>query len=180
MTIRFWSDKRLSVDIGVTGVCSNVFEPKCFILVSLTFEFVSPTVGFSMLLSILSGLNGNKLLAAKPALMFLGVNAFLLAGLNREVKCSLPIAFTPPRSNRSTCSRYAAFSGAKTATSQGWSLWEVWEGRWQRIILFVKQNSRIMRVLWVPKLSQIKIWGFWFVCSLVSGLNIRFSHCKLM
>jgi hypothetical protein len=28
--------------------------------------------------------------------MFFGVNAFPLAGLYREVKCSLPIVFTPP------------------------------------------------------------------------------------
>jgi hypothetical protein len=38
-----------------------------------------------MLLSTLSGLNGNSPLAAKPAIMFLGVRAFSLAGLYREV-----------------------------------------------------------------------------------------------
>jgi hypothetical protein len=44
-----------------------------------------------------------------------------LAGLYRDVKCSLPIAFVT-RYSRSASSRYAAFNGAKTPTSQGWSL----------------------------------------------------------
>jgi hypothetical protein len=64
-----------------------------------------PMAGLGIELSTLSGLNGNKPLAAKPALMFLAVKAFARAGLNREVKCSLPIVLTPPRSSRSTCSR---------------------------------------------------------------------------
>jgi hypothetical protein len=64
-----------------------------------------PIAGLGIELSILSGLNGNKPLAAKPALMFLAVNAFTRAGLKREVKCSLPIVLTPPRSSRLTCSR---------------------------------------------------------------------------
>jgi hypothetical protein len=64
-----------------------------------------PIAGLGIELSTLSRLNRNKLLTAKLALMFLAVNAFTCAGLNREVKCSLLIALTPPRSNRSTCSR---------------------------------------------------------------------------
>ena len=48
-----------------------------------------PIAGLRIELSTLSRLNGNKPLAAKPALMFLAVNAFTRAGLKREVKCSL-------------------------------------------------------------------------------------------
>jgi hypothetical protein len=49
--------------------------------------------GAGILLSTLSGLNGNKPHAAKPALIFFGVNALFLAGLYRDVKCSLLIVF---------------------------------------------------------------------------------------
>jgi hypothetical protein len=52
-----------------------------------------------------SVLNGNKLLAANPVSIFLGVKARFLAGLYIEVKCSLLILLTPSRSSRSTCSR---------------------------------------------------------------------------
>jgi hypothetical protein len=66
---------------------------------------VSLSSSFATVQSTLSGLNGNKLLAAKLAIMFLGVNARSLAGLYKEVKCYLLIILTPPRSNRSTCSQ---------------------------------------------------------------------------
>jgi hypothetical protein len=54
----------------------------------MAFGIVSSAGVFGISLSTLSGLNGNKLHAAKPALIFLGVNALSLAGLNRDVKCS--------------------------------------------------------------------------------------------
>jgi hypothetical protein len=65
-------------------------------------DLVQPVVLAQSGVLSLGGLNRNKLLAAKPALMFLGVNARSLAGLYREVKCSSPVALTPPRPNRST------------------------------------------------------------------------------
>jgi len=40
--------------------------------------------GAGILLSTLSGLSGNRPLAAKPALIFFGVNALSLAGLYSE------------------------------------------------------------------------------------------------
>ena len=52
--------------------------------------------------------------------MFLFVNAVSLAGLYRDVKCSLPTVFPPPRYSRSAWSRKAAFKRAKTPISQGW------------------------------------------------------------
>jgi hypothetical protein len=60
--------------------------------------------GFGVLLSILSGLNGIRLLLAHPARMFFLVNACFLAGLYKQVKCPLLMVFTPPRSSRSTWS----------------------------------------------------------------------------
>jgi hypothetical protein len=51
---------------------------------------------------------------------------------------------------------YVAMSrlgGANTATSQGWSLWEVWVGRRHKRILLSKQKSKISRVSWFPILS---------------------------
>jgi hypothetical protein len=52
-----------------------------------------------ILLSTLSGLNRNRLLTVKPALIFFSVNAIFLAGLYKEVKCSVLIVFTPPCSS---------------------------------------------------------------------------------
>jgi hypothetical protein len=43
-----------------------------------------PAEGIGILLSTLSGLKGNRPLAAKPALIFFGVNAATLAGLKRR------------------------------------------------------------------------------------------------
>lgn len=37
-------------------------------------------------------------------------------------------------------SRYVIFSGPNIPRSQGWSLWDVCDGRRQRIMLFLKQN----------------------------------------
>ena len=47
-------------------------------------------------------------------------------------------------------------------------------------MLFAKQNFKILRVLCVPKLSQIKTRGLLFARSLVSGSNIRLSYSKLI
>jgi len=58
--------------------------------------------GVDILLSTLSGLNRNKPLAAKPALIFFGINALFLIGLYRKMKCSLPIVFIPPYSSQLT------------------------------------------------------------------------------
>jgi hypothetical protein len=58
--------------------------------------------GADILLSTLSGLNGNRPLIVKPALIFLGINALSLAGLYRAVKYSLSIVFIPPYSSRLT------------------------------------------------------------------------------
>jgi hypothetical protein len=78
--IRFYSDIKASADTGVTGVSSSTScrqDP----------TFTSSALGMAdsaelgILLSTLSGLNGNKLLAAKPALIFFGVNAITHAGL---------------------------------------------------------------------------------------------------
>lgn len=54
-----------------------------------------------MYLRTLSGLNGNKPLAAQAAVIFLFVNALFLAGLYSEVKYSLLTVLAPPRSSRS-------------------------------------------------------------------------------
>ena len=58
--------------------------------------------GGGILLNTLSGLNRNKPLIAKLALIFLDINTLSLTGLYREVKYFLPIIFTPPYSNQST------------------------------------------------------------------------------
>jgi len=50
-----------------------------------------------MLLSTLSRLKGNSLLAAKLAIIFFRVKAFFLTGLKREVKCFLLIILIPLR-----------------------------------------------------------------------------------
>ena len=47
-------------------------------------------------------------------------------------------------------------------------------------ILFLEQNSKISRVLYVLKLLQIKMHGLLLACSLVLGLNIHLSHSKLI
>jgi hypothetical protein len=57
--------------------------------VSSTLGMLKFTTGFSMILSTLSRSKGKGPLAAKSAIMFFVVKAFLLAGLKREVKCCL-------------------------------------------------------------------------------------------
>lgn len=99
--IRFCSDMKASADTGVTGVCGSASSRQGPITSSALGTAGSAT-GAGILLSTLSGLNGNKLLAAKPALIFFGVNALFFAGLYRDVKCFLPIVFTPSCSSRST------------------------------------------------------------------------------
>jgi hypothetical protein len=47
-------------------------------------------------------------------------------------------------------------------------------------MLFSKQNSRISRVSWLPKPSQISTRGLPHARSLVWGSKIRFSHSKLI
>jgi hypothetical protein len=61
------------------------------------FGSVTLVGGFGVPLSTLSGLGGVKALAAYLAIMFFLVNAFSLAGLYREVKCSLPAMIAAPR-----------------------------------------------------------------------------------
>src|SRR5688572_27186248 len=47
-------------------------------------------------------------------------------------------------------------------------------------MLVVKQNSGISRVSCVLEPSQISTCGWLLARSLVSGSNMRWSHCKLM
>jgi hypothetical protein len=103
--IRFCSDMKASADTGVTGVCGSTSCRQDPTFTSSALGIAGSAEGAGILLSTLSGLNGNNPLAAKPALIFFGVNALSLAVLYREVKCSLPIVFTPPCSSRSTWSR---------------------------------------------------------------------------
>ena len=97
--IRFYSDIKDSADTGVTGVCGSTSCRQDPTSTSSALGMTGSAGGAGILLSTLSGLNGNRPLIAKPALIFLGVNALSLAGLYRAVKCSLPIAFTPPCSS---------------------------------------------------------------------------------
>jgi len=80
------------------------------------------------------------------------------------------------------CLKYTTGANTHLANclSSPWSLWEVWEGRRHKRILFSKQNSKISRVSCVPKPSQIKMRGLLLARSLVSGSNIRLSHSKLI
>lgn len=130
-------DRELSWDCGTA-------------LTSFVTLMVNSGGGFGIFPSTLSGLEGNRPQAENPALMFLGVKALYLAWLYRNVKCSLPIVLAPTHSSRSASSRYAVFKGAKTATSQGYSLWEVWEGRRHNLMLFSRQCSSISSVSCVP------------------------------
>lgn len=94
-----------------------------------------------------------------PDIIFREFIALCCARSYRRVKFCFPIMFASPRQNRSTSSRYTIFNGPNIPTSQGWSLWEVCEGRQQRIILFSKQNFINSNDSWVPNPLLIKIWG---------------------
>jgi len=100
--IRSYSDIKASTNTSVTGVYGSTSCRQDPTLTSSALRMAGLAGGAGILLSTLSGLNGNKPLTAKPALIFLGVNALFLTGLYREAKCSLPIVFTPPCSSRST------------------------------------------------------------------------------
>ena len=99
--IRLCNDLTASVVTGVIGVCSTSSCGQDL----TSFGTVSSAGAFNIFRSTLSGLNGNNPLAAHPAVIFLLVNALSLAGLYREVKCSLLIVSKPPRHSRSTSSR---------------------------------------------------------------------------
>ena len=79
--ISFYSDIKASADTGVTGVCGSMSCQQDPTLTSSALGIAGSAGGAGILLSTLSGLNGNKPLAAKPALIFFGVNALSLTGL---------------------------------------------------------------------------------------------------
>lgn len=87
--IRFCSDMKASANTSVTGVCGSTSCLGGPTSTSLTLRIANSAAGAGILLSTFSGLYRNKPLAAKPALIFLGMNAFILAGLYRAVKYSL-------------------------------------------------------------------------------------------
>ena len=94
-----WSAAKASADTSVAGVPSGKSPWQGASTATLALvESTTSVRGFTISLSTLSGLNGNKSHAANPAKMFLRVNALSLAGLHSVVKCFLSIAFTPPRS----------------------------------------------------------------------------------
>ena len=112
----------------------NCFIPRArgTCLISAFFIFISspltglgdvrlklPSWGFWISPRTRSGSKGKSPHFDQPDLMFLGVIAIARARLYRRVKCCFPTMLAPPRYNCSTCLRYAAFSGLKTATSQG-------------------------------------------------------------
>ena len=83
--------------------------------------------------------------------MFLGVNDFSIAGLYREVKCCLPIVFTPPRSKISTWSRYAAFNGANTSNVIGLEFMRSMGGETTLDDIVFEAILQDSSVLWVLK-----------------------------
>jgi len=97
--IRFCSNIKDSTNTSIIGVCSSTSYQQDPIFTSSALGMAGLARGVGILLSTLSGLKGNRPLAAKPALIFFSVNAIFLAGLYKEVKCSLPIVFTPPCSS---------------------------------------------------------------------------------
>jgi len=87
---------RASIITGVTGVIGICGTWSCGPDTTLlAFRTVSLVGGFGVYWSTRSGLNGNKPVAAYPAAIFLLVNALSLAGLYKEVKCSLPTMSIP-------------------------------------------------------------------------------------
>jgi hypothetical protein len=99
--IRFCSDMKASIDTGVIGVYGFMSCRQDLTFTLSALGMAGAVKGAGILLNTLSGLSGNRPLVAKPALIFFGVNALSLAGLYKEVKCSLPIVFTSPCSSRS-------------------------------------------------------------------------------
>ncbi len=99
--IRFCSIIKASANTSVIGVIGIYSSTSClqdptFTSSALRIAGLAGGAGILLSTSTLSRLNGNRPLAAKPALIFFGMNAIFLAGLCREVKCSLLIVFTPP------------------------------------------------------------------------------------
>ena len=100
------NDVRAPIVTGVTGVIGICSTCSCGQdTASLAFETVNSIRGFGVCRSTLSELNGNNSVAAHLTMIFLLINALSLAGLYREVKCSLSTVFKPPQYSRSTSSR---------------------------------------------------------------------------
>ncbi|KAF2427770.1 hypothetical protein EJ08DRAFT_331638 [Tothia fuscella] len=89
----------------IKRVCSTSSCGQCPTSPSTACGIVSSAGGFGIFLSTLLGVNGTNPHAARPVLIFLAASAVSLAGMYRDVKCCLPIVFTPPCSSRSACSR---------------------------------------------------------------------------
>jgi len=89
--IRFYSDIKASANTSVISICGFISCRQDLTFTLLAFRITSLAKRASILLSTLSGLNRNKLLIVKPALIFFSVNAFSLIRLYKEVKCSLLI-----------------------------------------------------------------------------------------
>lgn len=106
-SMRLCNDVRVSVVNGVTDVLDVCNTSSCGkdLTAILAFVIIYSAGGFGVYRSTFSGLNGNRPFAAHSAVTFLLVNALSLAGLYREVKCSLPTVSKPPRYSRSTSSR---------------------------------------------------------------------------
>jgi hypothetical protein len=95
-----------SVVTGVTGVVSISNTSPCGRALTITScGTLTSGGGLGVSLSTLSGLNGDNPVAAHAAVIFLLVKALVLAGLYREVKCSLPTVSAPPQYNLLTWSR---------------------------------------------------------------------------
>jgi hypothetical protein len=87
--IRFCSDKKASTDTSVIGVCGPTSCRQDSTSTLSALGMASSVGGADILLSTLLGLNGNKPLAAKPALIFFGVNAFSPCGAIQRRKVLL-------------------------------------------------------------------------------------------
>jgi hypothetical protein len=76
--IRFCNNIKASADTSVTGVCGFMFCRQDPTFISSAPRITSSTRGAGIFLSILSRLNRNKPLIAKPVLIFFGMNVFFL------------------------------------------------------------------------------------------------------
>ena len=76
---------KASAETGVTGVCSTMSCGQDSTFTLSAFGIILRSAGgFGISLSTLSGLSGNKPLAAKPALIFFDVNALSLRHARRN------------------------------------------------------------------------------------------------
>ena len=137
MAAGIWQRSGATVHKGVSVVTFEEHPP-----------LVTTTDGASLYAGMAEGFSEYRPLARKPALMCSGQSEVSNSCFTRDGSTSLlTLAALVLVLYSLSNILHAAFMGPKTQTSNGWSMWEVWEGRqirWTFLALACSSSSMLM------------------------------------